>query len=68
MGDIYLEPMLSDLHFSRGYVSATFAFLESITLASGKTNEKQQKIRKKYLFLYCCILLLFSTNFNSSYK
>ncbi|CAF3706717.1 unnamed protein product [Rotaria sp. Silwood1] len=34
MGDIYLEPMLKNLQFSRAYVSAIFAFLESITLAS----------------------------------
>ncbi|CAM4810416.1 unnamed protein product [Rotaria magnacalcarata] len=34
MGDVYLEPMLTNLHFSRAYVSAIFSFLESITLAS----------------------------------
>ncbi|CAF1004952.1 unnamed protein product [Rotaria sordida] len=34
MGDIYLESMLSNLEFSRAYVSAIFALLESITLTS----------------------------------
>ena len=59
MGDIYLEPMLLKLRSNRGYVSAIFALLESITLISGM--ESFDLILKLFFFeLYG----FFSTHFN----
>ena len=46
MGDIYLEPMLSELRSNRGYVSAIFALLESITLISGERSFSRR---------HCCL-------------
>ncbi|CAF4657048.1 unnamed protein product [Rotaria sp. Silwood2] len=57
MGDIYLEPMLFNLQFSRAYVSAIFSLLESITLASGY-NKCSTKIYNLFDILFYFILFI----------
>lgn len=63
MGDIYLEPMLLKLRSNRGYVSAIFALLESITLISG-TKSFDLMFKLFFFALY----RFFSTHFNRFYE